>query len=207
MFPSACSFFVCWFPLSFTACFVLHGYLQVCRILHMFIFIYLRIKTEKQNPGLCLRLRSALLYVGFHCLSLHVSAYMAIFRCVGFFIYLRILLRCFISLPFCTWSHSSCFPFVFCSCAVFLRVFWCFLVYAFVYLLFICEIVGWLGRWWIWKNLEGILFKATSWNVLKGTRKIKNNLCKYSSFADRDWNTTLPGYKSRVLQLDQNMVS
>jgi hypothetical protein len=36
---------------------------------------------------LCLRLRAALLYVGFHCLSLHVSAYMAIFRCVGVFIY------------------------------------------------------------------------------------------------------------------------
>jgi hypothetical protein len=38
--------------------------------------------------------------VGFHCLSLHVSAYMAIFKCVGFFIYLfsyawRILLCCF----------------------------------------------------------------------------------------------------------------
>jgi hypothetical protein len=26
--------------------------------------------------------------VGCHCLSLHVSAYMGIFRCVGFFIYL-----------------------------------------------------------------------------------------------------------------------
>jgi hypothetical protein len=23
-------------------------------------------------------------YVGFHCLSLHVSAYMAIFKCVGY---------------------------------------------------------------------------------------------------------------------------
>jgi hypothetical protein len=37
---------------------------------------------------LCFRLRAALLYVGFHCHSLHVSAYMAIFKCVGFFIYL-----------------------------------------------------------------------------------------------------------------------
>jgi hypothetical protein len=26
--------------------------------------------------------------VGFHCLSLHVSAYMAIFRCVGYFIFI-----------------------------------------------------------------------------------------------------------------------
>jgi hypothetical protein len=37
---------------------------------------------------LCLRLRAALLYVGFHYLSLHASAYVAIFKCVGVFIYL-----------------------------------------------------------------------------------------------------------------------
>jgi hypothetical protein len=43
MFPSACSFTVCWFPPSFTTCFSLHGHLQVYRILHIFIFIYLRI--------------------------------------------------------------------------------------------------------------------------------------------------------------------
>jgi hypothetical protein len=43
MFLSACSFIVCWFPLSFTTCFGLHGHLQVGRILHIFIFIYLRI--------------------------------------------------------------------------------------------------------------------------------------------------------------------
>jgi hypothetical protein len=36
IFPSACSFIVCWFPLSFTTCFGLHGHLQVCRILHIF---------------------------------------------------------------------------------------------------------------------------------------------------------------------------
>jgi hypothetical protein len=33
MFPSACSFIVCWFPLSFTTCFGLHGHHHVCRIL------------------------------------------------------------------------------------------------------------------------------------------------------------------------------
>jgi hypothetical protein len=46
---------------------------------------------------LCFRLRAALLCFGFHCLSLHVSAYMAIFRCVEYlFSYVRrILLRCF----------------------------------------------------------------------------------------------------------------
>jgi hypothetical protein len=39
--------------------------------------------------------------------------------CVGFFTYLRILLRCLVF----TWLHTACFPFVFCSCAVFLCVF------------------------------------------------------------------------------------
>jgi hypothetical protein len=81
MFPSACSFISCWFSLSFTTCFGLHGHLQVCRILHIF----------KDSA----------------------------------------------SLLFFTWSHSACFPFVFCSCAVFLRVFLCFLAYVFVCLLFI----------------------------------------------------------------------
>jgi hypothetical protein len=42
MFPSACSFIVFWFSLHFTACFGLHGHLQVCRILHIFIFICLK---------------------------------------------------------------------------------------------------------------------------------------------------------------------
>jgi hypothetical protein len=42
MFPSACSFIVFWFSLSFTTCFGLHGHLQVCRILHIFLFIRLR---------------------------------------------------------------------------------------------------------------------------------------------------------------------
>jgi hypothetical protein len=37
---------------------------------------------------LCFHLHAALLYVGFRCFSLHISAYMAIFKCVGFFIYL-----------------------------------------------------------------------------------------------------------------------
>jgi hypothetical protein len=36
MFLSACSFLVCWFPLSFTTCFGLYGHLQVCRILNIF---------------------------------------------------------------------------------------------------------------------------------------------------------------------------
>jgi hypothetical protein len=82
---------------------------------------------------LCLRLRAALLYIGFQGLSLHSSAYMAIFKSVGFFIYLcfhifkdSASLFFFCLLPFFTWSHSACFPFVFCSCAAFLRDFLCF---------------------------------------------------------------------------------
>jgi predicted membrane protein len=43
MFPSACSFIVFWFSLSFTIRSGLHGHLQVCRILHIFIFICFRI--------------------------------------------------------------------------------------------------------------------------------------------------------------------
>jgi hypothetical protein len=40
---SVCVQLYCWFPLSFTTCFGLHGHLQVCMILHIFILIYLRI--------------------------------------------------------------------------------------------------------------------------------------------------------------------
>jgi hypothetical protein len=42
MFPSACSFIVFWFSLSYTICFSLHGHVQVCRILHIFLFICLK---------------------------------------------------------------------------------------------------------------------------------------------------------------------
>jgi hypothetical protein len=69
----------------------------------MSAFKWLRwMQTPKINGycRLCLRLRAALLYVGFHCLSLHVSAYMAIFKSIGIFIYLRILLRCFFPAAF-----------------------------------------------------------------------------------------------------------
>jgi hypothetical protein len=67
------------------------------------------------------------------CFGLHGHLHVCrIFR-IFIFIYLRILLRCL----FFTWSHSACFPSVSWSCAVFLRVVWCFLAYAFVCLLFI----------------------------------------------------------------------
>jgi hypothetical protein len=38
MFPSACSFIVFWFSLSFTTCFGPHGHLQVCRIFRIFSY-------------------------------------------------------------------------------------------------------------------------------------------------------------------------
>jgi hypothetical protein len=99
-----------------------------------------------QFNGYCrlyLRLRAALLYVGFHYHSVQVSTYMAIFKCVGFFIYLRVpfrclLLRCHILhvlhlwgaecdndrfdnrlLSLCGCCYGQCFYFSVClSCAV-----------------------------------------------------------------------------------------
>jgi hypothetical protein len=70
-------------------------------------------------------LRAALFYVSVHCLTVHVSAYMAIFKCVGYFYFPIPEEFCFAGffLHFlCTWSHSACLPSVFCSCAVFLRL-------------------------------------------------------------------------------------
>jgi hypothetical protein len=49
--------------------------------------------------------------VGFHCLSLYVSAYMAIFKCAGYFMLYMLEGFCFAVL-FCLffkWSHSACF--------------------------------------------------------------------------------------------------
>jgi hypothetical protein len=48
------------------------------------------IASDKYNwfCRLCFRLPAALLYVSFHCLSLNVSAYMAMFRCVGYFMFI-----------------------------------------------------------------------------------------------------------------------
>jgi hypothetical protein len=76
-----------------------------------------------EHCRLYLRLCATLLYVGFHCLSLH--GYLQVCRSLHIFIfvYLRILLRCFFFAAFFTWPHSACFPFVFCFCAVFLRVY------------------------------------------------------------------------------------
>jgi hypothetical protein len=59
--------------------------------------------------------------VSCHCLTLHVSAYMAIFKCVGYFTF--IFLKESASLVFCLFLHmvTLCtFPFVF-FCSVFLR--------------------------------------------------------------------------------------
>jgi hypothetical protein len=51
-----------------------------------------------------------LYYVGFHCLTLHVSAYMAIFRCLGYFIFI------------CLKESASLFLFAFFSCGHTLHV-------------------------------------------------------------------------------------
>jgi hypothetical protein len=114
MFPSACSFIVCWFLLFFTTFFGLHGHLQVCRILHIF----------KDSASL-------------------------LFWFAAFF--------------FFTWSHSACFPFVFCSCVVFLRVVWCFLAYAFFY------------------NILGLLFSTITLMTLSRESAWFSNIAFYSS--------------------------
>jgi hypothetical protein len=114
MFPSACSFIVFCFPLSFTTC--LHGHLQLCRIFHIFIFI-------------CLKDSSSLFF-------------------------------CFVAFFF-TWSHSACFPFVSCSCAVFLRYFCCFLACVIVCLLFLCCLsvlcLSWSISWAIWGTVIHVI--------------------------------------------------
>jgi hypothetical protein len=66
---------------------------------------------------LCFRLRAALLYVGFHWLSLHVSAYMAIFKCVGYF-YFHMLEDCFRPLQHCDRGFESHWGMDVCVCSV-----------------------------------------------------------------------------------------
>jgi hypothetical protein len=107
---------LCWFSLSFTICFGLHGYLQVCR---SFIVLVSTVFHYMSRPAwlsscvgallcwfslsftTCLGLYgylhgcSSFIVLVFHCLSLHLSAYMAIFRCVG-------ALLCSFSLSFTT---------------------------------------------------------------------------------------------------------
>jgi hypothetical protein len=80
--------------------------------------------------------------IGFHCLSLHVSAYIAIFMCVGYFIFICLKNSASL-LSFClffTSSHSACFNLCFyCFPSLFL-LFPC--VCLFVCLLFLFKIVS-----------------------------------------------------------------
>jgi hypothetical protein len=65
--------------------------------------------------------------VSFQCPSLHVSAYMAIFKCVGYFLFSSPEEFCFAA--FFLHVVTLCkFPFV-VSCAVFFRYFCCFLAF------------------------------------------------------------------------------
>jgi hypothetical protein len=107
---------VCWFPLSFTTYFGLHGHLQVCSSYCMLVstvFHYMAtfkcvaviVCSFSLSFTTCFGLHGHLQWrgsysVGFHCLSLHVSAYMAIFKCVG-------VIVCWFPLPFTTWPSSS----------------------------------------------------------------------------------------------------
>jgi hypothetical protein len=136
---SACCFIVFRFSLSFTTCFRLRGHLELCEILHIFIFIYLRISLRCyfSLPFSRVPQRAALLYVGFHCLSLHLSAYMAIFKGVGFFIYLRILLRCYFA-AFFTCRSVCCFVVFRFHClslhsSAYMAIFMCEILHIFIF--------------------------------------------------------------------------
>jgi hypothetical protein len=82
--------------------------------------------------------------VVFHCLSLHVSAYMAIFKCVGYlFSYAwRILLRCFFPRGHTLHVFRLCFVPVLFSFVIFvvsLRV--CLVCLIFLCCLFVCPVL------------------------------------------------------------------
>jgi hypothetical protein len=107
---------LCWFPLSFTTCFGLHGHLQVCMsfivlvstvfhyvsaiILYFNILLHCIVQWGFAGyVSICLQLYC----VGFHGLSLHASVYMAIFKCVW-------ALLCWFPLSFTTWfGHNTIF--------------------------------------------------------------------------------------------------
>jgi hypothetical protein len=79
--------------------------------------------------------------------SLYVSAYMAIFKCVGYFIFINLTSLLF-SAFFFTWSHSACFHLCFFF-SVFLRYFYCFLA-----CMFVCLLGLWTDEEWNGRNLE-----------------------------------------------------
>jgi hypothetical protein len=86
--------------------------------------------------------------VSCHFLTLHVSAYMAIFRGVGCY-YSRVLegtcfAGFFLSVS-CTWLRFCTFPYVF-SCSIFLVLFSCFLRVCLPVLFFSCCLSVWCAR-------------------------------------------------------------
>jgi hypothetical protein len=109
MFPSACSFIVCWFPLSFAACFNLHGHLQVCRI---FIFICL-----KDSASIFFAFLVRCLYRG----GLNIRYYYLLLMLFLVLLYVCFLLTC---------VFPCCFPSLFllspcvCVCHFYLKQFY-----------------------------------------------------------------------------------
>jgi hypothetical protein len=65
MFPSACSFIVCWFPLYFATCFGIHGHLQVRRI-YIYIYIYIYTMGFAGYVSVCVQLYCMLVSTVFH---------------------------------------------------------------------------------------------------------------------------------------------
>jgi hypothetical protein len=70
--------------------------------------------------------------VSCHCLTLHVSAYMAIFRCVGYFYFRMPKGICFGGFFFCLFLHVvtlctfPCLFFLFCFSSLILLLFFCY---------------------------------------------------------------------------------
>jgi hypothetical protein len=117
IFPFACSFIARWFSLSFTICFGLHGHLQVCRILHIFIFRCLRTLFR------CFFFRfGAFFHVVTLCMfpSVGWAKYEVLFADLMPFLvllYVRFLLTCVFPLfsvvifviSLCVWVSACCF--------------------------------------------------------------------------------------------------
>jgi hypothetical protein len=126
--------------------------------------------------------------------SLHVSAYMAIFKCVGYFIFLCLKDSApLLSLSFLTLSHSACFHqwgglnmryyyllfklflvllyvcFYLCFSSVFLRYFCCFFACVFVCLFCLC-CLSVLCCYLLSGNMQGV----TTWKK-KAEKAAKQN--------------------------------
>jgi hypothetical protein len=119
MFPSACSFIVFWFSLSFTTCFGLHGHLHVCRILFICLkdsakllfcfaaFFFSRIHTLHVFH-LCF-LPVLFFFVIFLVSFLCVCVYMCVCICVCVYVYVYVYVYVCVCVCVCVCVSLSVF--------------------------------------------------------------------------------------------------